>query len=592
MMPELVEREREIAALARAARGRARGRGARRVLIEGPAGIGKSALLAEARRRGRRDRRRGARRARLRARARVPVRRRAPAVRGAWWPTRRAPSARWPARRRPPRRYSARRTRRREGDVSFAALHGLFWVALNLAAERPLVLAIDDLHWCDRPSLRFVAYLARRLEGQPILVAATVRTGEPGTDVALLGEIAHDPPRSPSARSPLSAEAVRELVRERLGRGGRRRRSAPPATAPRAATRCSCASCSPRWRPITCGPTPRTPDVVLEIGPRAVSRTVIMRLARLSEDAIAVARAVAVLGESATLPAVAALTGLERGAGGRRHRPARARRDPAAARRRSASSTRSCATPSTRSCRSASASCSTSARRACCWTPARPPSRSPRTCSRRRAAGRSGWRSCCARRAGRRSARGAAESGVAHLRRALEEPAPAGVAARAAARARARRGPDGRAGGHRAPRPRRTRRSRTRPRRRSSPTRCAARCCSPARPAEGAAFAERGGRRAAGGARGRSPRRSTAFYLMAGSSGSTRRERCARSRPTATRRAGAGVGARMLAAPAALWWAYTGGHARTSARRSHWPRWHGGELTSADNGLLIDGRRS
>ena len=51
--------------------------------------------------------------------------------------------------------------------------------------------------------------------------------------------------------------------------------------------------------------------VVLEIGPRAVSRTVIVRLARLSPDAIAVARAVAVLAESATLPAVAALTGLD-----------------------------------------------------------------------------------------------------------------------------------------------------------------------------------------------------------------------------------------------------------------------------------------
>ena len=51
--------------------------------------------------------------------------------------------------------------------------------------------------------------------------------------------------------------------------------------------------------------------VVLEIGPRAVSRTVIVRLARLSPDAIAVARAVAVLAESATLPAVAALTGID-----------------------------------------------------------------------------------------------------------------------------------------------------------------------------------------------------------------------------------------------------------------------------------------
>ena len=83
---------------------------------------------------------------------------------------------------------------RAEGDASFAALHGLYWLALNLAAERPLLLAVDDLHWCDRPSLRFLAYLARRLEDQPILVARhACAPNEPGTDAALLGEIAHDP---------------------------------------------------------------------------------------------------------------------------------------------------------------------------------------------------------------------------------------------------------------------------------------------------------------------------------------------------------------------------------------------------------------
>ena len=61
-------------------------------------------------------------------------------------------------------------------DGSFAALNGLFWVALNVAGDRPAVLLVDDLHWCDRASLRFLAYLARRLEGLPLLVAATVRT--------------------------------------------------------------------------------------------------------------------------------------------------------------------------------------------------------------------------------------------------------------------------------------------------------------------------------------------------------------------------------------------------------------------------------
>jgi tetratricopeptide (TPR) repeat protein len=50
---------------------------------------------------------------------------------------------------------------------------------------------------------------------------------------------------------------------------------------------------------------------VREIGHRAVSRTVLLRLSRLPADAVSVARAVAVLGDSAGLPAVAALTGLD-----------------------------------------------------------------------------------------------------------------------------------------------------------------------------------------------------------------------------------------------------------------------------------------
>jgi predicted ATPase len=47
--PELVEREREVAALVALVEATPRGEG-RAVLIEGPAGIGKSALLADARR--------------------------------------------------------------------------------------------------------------------------------------------------------------------------------------------------------------------------------------------------------------------------------------------------------------------------------------------------------------------------------------------------------------------------------------------------------------------------------------------------------------------------------------------------------------
>ena len=103
------------------------------------------------------------------------------------------------------------------GDASFAALHGLYWLTLNLAGVRPVVLAIDDLQWADRPTLRFVAYLVRRLEGLPILVATTLRTGGGDSDQALLGEIAHDPSTYAVRPSPLTIEAVRALIAERLG---------------------------------------------------------------------------------------------------------------------------------------------------------------------------------------------------------------------------------------------------------------------------------------------------------------------------------------------------------------------------------------
>ena len=65
-------------------------------------------------------------------------------------------------------------------DATFAALHGLYWLTANVAADGPLLLSVDDLHWCDRPSLRFLAYLVRRLEDMPALVGAHAPQHGPG----------------------------------------------------------------------------------------------------------------------------------------------------------------------------------------------------------------------------------------------------------------------------------------------------------------------------------------------------------------------------------------------------------------------------
>ena len=60
-------------------------------------------------------------------------------------------------------------------ENSFAVLHGLYWLTADIAQQRPLLLAVDDLHWADQPSQRFIAYLVRRLDGLAVLLVLTVR---------------------------------------------------------------------------------------------------------------------------------------------------------------------------------------------------------------------------------------------------------------------------------------------------------------------------------------------------------------------------------------------------------------------------------
>ncbi|MDX6486036.1 MAG: hypothetical protein QOF43_1189, partial [Gaiellaceae bacterium] len=78
-------------------------------------------------------------------------------------------------------------------DVSFAMLHGLYWLAANLALRRPVLIAIDDLHWADSSSLRWLSHLQRRLEGLPLLVMAATRPPEHSHAEARVNEILADP---------------------------------------------------------------------------------------------------------------------------------------------------------------------------------------------------------------------------------------------------------------------------------------------------------------------------------------------------------------------------------------------------------------
>ena len=173
------------------------------------------------------------------------------------------------------------------GDQSgaFAALHGLYWVCVNLAGERPLAVVVDDIHWADSPSLRFLAYLARRLEGLPVLLAATLRTGEPGTDLALMAEIAEDAATTSVRPAPLSAP--------RRSRRSRAMRLGPDAD------EAFCLAChtTTGGNPLLLRqlltaleaegvePDEAHADVVRAIGSRAIAASVVRRLSRLPAGA-------------------------------------------------------------------------------------------------------------------------------------------------------------------------------------------------------------------------------------------------------------------------------------------------------------------
>src|SRR6476620_10190608 len=66
-----------------------------------------------------------------------------------------------------------------EGDAPDLFLIGL--AALGLVAERaaetPLLFAVEDAHWLDRPSSEVLKFVARRVESDPVLLLFTVREG-------------------------------------------------------------------------------------------------------------------------------------------------------------------------------------------------------------------------------------------------------------------------------------------------------------------------------------------------------------------------------------------------------------------------------
>lgn len=196
------------------------------------------------------------------------------------------------------------------GDVSFATLHGLFWLTANLCARKPLLLVVDDLHWADVPSLRFLTYLLPRLEGLPLMVLAGLRPAEPVADPQLLTQITTDPLATVVRPAALSQAASARLVRAVLAEDAEEEFCLACHTAsggnPLLLHELVGVALAEGLEASAAGVARLT-----EIGPRAVGQRVALRLARLGPPAAALCAAVAILGDGADPRYVATLAGLQ-----------------------------------------------------------------------------------------------------------------------------------------------------------------------------------------------------------------------------------------------------------------------------------------
>ncbi len=197
------------------------------------------------------------------------------------------------------------------GDRGFATLHALHRLTANLARRQPLLMAVDDAHWADDPSLRFLTYLARRAHELPVVLMVAVRPEDPGTDRLLVTELVGGAGVESVRPRPLTPDAVGALVRDEFEE---------TRLDPRFVEGCWTTTGGNPFlvteliRALHTGglqPSSAAVEQVGELDLATVSGWIHLRLAGLPRSAAELAAAVAVLGDGADPEQAARLAGLD-----------------------------------------------------------------------------------------------------------------------------------------------------------------------------------------------------------------------------------------------------------------------------------------
>lgn len=110
-----------------------------------------------------------------------------------------------------------RSTGHRAPPERLALAAGVRALVRSLSAERPLLLAVDDAQWLDRPTAGVMEFVVRRIESGPVGILASVRTKDGSPPRTFERGFAQD--RSERiALGALSVAAVHQILRSQLGR--------------------------------------------------------------------------------------------------------------------------------------------------------------------------------------------------------------------------------------------------------------------------------------------------------------------------------------------------------------------------------------
>jgi len=189
----------------------------------------------------------------------------------------------------------------------------------GLAARRPLLLVLDDLHWADEASVELLSHLVRHSGREHLLIAGAIRSGQiPARLDLALTEASADGRFERIIPAPLTESEARLLVGDRFAgeiAGDLHRESGGnPFYLEQLAREVATAPAGSASPPRSAARTAGVGEMIADV-PATVIASIEREVGLLAEDEIAMARGAAVIGEGFDPDLAAAAAGLDRADG-------------------------------------------------------------------------------------------------------------------------------------------------------------------------------------------------------------------------------------------------------------------------------------